>query len=224
MSTVENKPAAPHGYTVCRTSIEFRSLNVGDTFVHEDAHMRKVDDHYAVIVAGALGARYPMTTTREVWQTFDLVKAACAWSSPTLNSADSEISESEPQFEAGQSIRLTILPGIDHEAEIQRYHQDNLWRVGAKINGQLFYFIVSEDQIVTMQRYLVTGISRLGVTNGGSFAFTPQAVIVEAHDAMKARELAKSLHNDYYQIVTCMRMTHSFEPEFYDDNGEAAFY
>jgi hypothetical protein len=219
-SNVASKPATPEGYNVDSSPIEYSCLNVGDTFINGVQHMIKRDDHHAGIIGYENSGTYTVSVGRRVWQTFK--HADLSWATPV---SVSEISEPTPQFEPGDSIRLAILPRIDHEAEIISHDGENRWHVAAKVNGQRFDFIVFEHQIVKMQRYLVTGLSRLGVADGGEFAFTPQSAIVEAHTAVEARKLAKALHNDYYQIVTCMLMpaTH-FEPEYYDDEGVVAFY
>jgi hypothetical protein len=236
MSTV----TAPEGYTVCRTSTRFEVINAGDTCIWNDMHLRKVSAAHAVEVGAPADrqSQYFVGHRSEVWQTFKRADIALQSNEPAANTASvwrapvelvsvalgSEISETAPRFESRQSIRLTILPGIEHEAQILRHHQDDMWHVEATISGRRFHFIAFEDQIITMQRYLVTGLSRCGVADDGSFGFTPQAVVVEAHDAVEARRLAKSVHNDYYQIVTCMRMAQQFVPEFFDDEGKVAFY
>jgi hypothetical protein len=238
MSTV----TAPEGYTVCRTSTRFEVINAGDTCVWNDMHLRKVSAAHAVEVNAPADrqSQYFVGHRSEVWQTFKRADTALQsnelaaitateWRAPVeLVSVAlvSEISETELPFEPCEAVRLIILPRIDHEAEIVAHDGDGRWRVNATINGHTFEFIVFEHQIVKMQSYLVTGFQRLGVPDDGTFAILPKTDLILAHTPARAQELAKALHDSFYQIVTCMRMPQhfKFEPEFYAENGEMEFH
>jgi hypothetical protein len=170
---------APKGHTLAGQDVQFGDLPTLATFTHKGTHYRKVAASDALLV-GPVAGYCVFASGVQVRQTFP------TGSEISEQDKGSPVVEPNLKFEPCESIRLTILNGIPHEAEIVEHDRNGKWKVEAIINGTKFAFIVYEDQIIKSRQWLVSGycVRHEGFSAGAYLqswhGFTPQDVVDRA--------------------------------------------
>jgi hypothetical protein len=194
---------APVGYALAKR-MPFDDIATNNTFVSAGIHYRKVSEYSAHRMSSAAFVT-PFEREQQVIQTLPLPPA-------------SEISEErELRFEPCEMIRLTILPGIGHTAEIVSYQGNEQWRVNAKINGGQFEFIVFEHQIVKAASYVVTGVLYRGECEDGAAAIEP---VVESYTGFTPDEAMNKMREMNRAVFVLSAVEYkAVTTAYYFDNG-----